>query len=797
MIMRKIFIALIILFQITYLNAQTIKGFVYSTPENLPVEFANVILLNLPDSSMVKGVITYTAGEYTIENIHPGTYYIKASFVGYKENGKAIKVSERQSEIPVDTIFLSKETKRMDEVVVTGNYVRAKELVDRTVYEILPEIEKTSTNGYDVLRKIPSVQVDFNNNVTLNGKSNFIIQVDGKQRDKEFLARIRPGDIESVEVIHNPSGRYEGDIEGVINVILKKEARVGVNGMFGVQMKPVNKPTMGASASLDYGREKITFYISGYSFIQKLNIASTDYRSITLPSNQTLVDSILDISGSGDFSISASSVNTGFDYYMNTKNSLSFNYSYKPYSNVVNILNNGDISLNDQVVNAQENETDVTTRSSESNLSLYYKKKFKKPIQEFTIESNYYFFNSKDQNDFVQMLFSSGNMSVLDSTFRNELTINNRDYFSTRVDYVQPVGVSMRLEAGYQFYLQHMDYNYETNDQTANNNYQYAELRNAGYVSFFWNLKKFSLQSTLRTENSNININDEIHPRYTTPLPSANLMYKFNPKHSLKFTYNRRINRPGIYRLNPFEKLNNDLSISTGNPNLKPEYKDKLQLSYTMNIKKTNFSPYIYHEFYTNKIDNRTTLRVSSSTGKLTVFSAPENLLTGYEQGFGLNASLFSFNINGSIYRGHFNAFTNSLTHIDARDYYSFRINSYVYAPLFKEKFHAFAFVNYNGINHSAQTTTYNPLFYGMGMQQHIKNHTWGIFYLLPLSKQIRFKKIITDTPVIYSENTQYFDASWFIQVMYSYKFNKGRAIKKAERKTKVESDTKGGGLGQ
>ncbi len=794
--MKKIFIALVLLLQISSINAQTIKGFVFSVQENQPVEFANVMLLGLPDSSMIKGVVTYMAGEYSFDNVKPGSYFVKSSFVGFQENGISIEVKEGAKEVIADTIFLSKETEKIDEVVVKGNYVKAKELVDRTVYEILPEIEKTSTNGYDVLKKIPSVQVDFNNNVTLNGKSNFIIQVDGKQRDKEFLARILPGDIESIEVIHNPSGRYEGDIEGVINVILKPEARRGINGNFGMQIKPVDKPTVGAMASIDYGREKVTFYVSGYSFIQQLNISGKDYRRLTLPKNQLLMDSIIDMSSSGDFSISASSINTGFDYYLNNKNTLSLNYSYKPYTNKINLLNNGDILLNRQLVNEQENETKVDTKSSESNISLFYRKKFKKPIQEFTIESNYYFFHSKDTNSFIQKLLLPEVADPLDLTTRNELTINKRDYLSTRADYIQPIGVSMRLEAGYQFYLQHMEYEFGTKDEPATNNYLYEELRNAGYVSFYWNLKKFSLQSTLRVENSMININDEIEPGYTTFLPSTNLMYKFNPKHSIKFTYNKRINRPDLYRLNPYEKLNNDQSISTGNPFLEPEDKNKLQLSYSMNIKKINFSPYVYHEIYSDKIDNLTASRLSSTTEKEVIFHSPENVLTGYEQGFGLNASLFSFNVNGSIYKSHFNAFGNDSLRIEAQDNFSYRLTSYVYAPLFKEKMHAFAFVSYNGKTKSAQTYTYNPLFYGLGGQHTIKNHTWGIFYLLPFSKQIRFQKTITETPTIYSENTQYFDASWFVQLTYSYKFNKGKAIKKSERKSDVESDTKKGGIG-
>ncbi|HYW96818.1 MAG TPA: outer membrane beta-barrel family protein, partial [Bacteroidales bacterium] len=432
-----------------------------------------------------------------------------------------------------------------------------------------------------------------------------------------------------------------------------------------------------------------------------------------------------------------------------------------------------------------------------SNITAFYRKKFRKPIQEITVESIYYFFNSENDNDFVQLLYPPGGITALDSVTRNEVTINDRNYFSTRIDYVQPIGVAMRLETGVQFYLQNMDYNYTTNAELASNNYNYAELRNSAYASFYWKLKKFSLQSTLRAENSNIDINSAITSAYTTLLPSANLLYKFNTKHSLKLTYNRRIERPNLYMLNPFERLNNDLSVTSGNPYLKPEYKDRLQLSYTMNIKKVNFAPYIYHEFYSNKIGNLTTLKVTSVSDAQTVYSAPKNLLTGYEQGFGMNATIAFFNLNGSIYRGHFNAYSDSLTVIPSRDYYSFRLNSYVVKSLFKEKLNVFAFINYNGAVRSAQTITYSPLFYGVGLNQKIKNHSWGIFYLLPFSKTIQFSKVITETPIIYSENTQQFDASWFVQVMYSYKFNKGRAIKKSDRKSKIDSDTQGGGLGR
>jgi hypothetical protein len=311
--MRKI-ILLLSMFSVITASAQMIKGYVISSDDQKPAEFANVILLQLPDSTFQSGVITYTEGDYTIENVKPGKYFIKSSFVGFEDNGTEIEITGDREVFIADTIYLSANTKELGEVEVKGDMIRSTELVDRTVYSIPPEIAKTSTNGFEVLRKIPSVQVDFNNNVTLNGKSNFIIQVDDKQRDKEFLARLRPEDIKSVEVIHNPGAKYDGTIEGVINIILTKEARRGISGNVAGMIRPAEKPSGYVAGGIDYGLEKITFYVSGYSFFQGLDNNTTNFNQ-----NKQALDSYLKNEGSGDFDINASAINTGFDYYINDK----------------------------------------------------------------------------------------------------------------------------------------------------------------------------------------------------------------------------------------------------------------------------------------------------------------------------------------------------------------------------------------------------------------------------------------------------------------------------------------------
>jgi hypothetical protein len=369
-------------------QAQTIRGKICLEKDKSPVQFASVGLAHLPDSTMNTGVITLTDGGYLFENVKPGDYFIRVNFLGYRPNGEKVTVTAASGEIAVDTIFLSETTASLNEVTVVGERLKGKEMVDRTVYSIPPLIAKSSNNGYDILKKIPQVNVDFQNNVTLNGSSNFIIQVDGRQRDKEFLAKLLPSDIQSIEIISNPSGKYEGNIDGVINIILKKEARYGMNGNASLSVKPFHKPTTQATGSLDYSMGKITFYVTGFYVLQKLDITSTNVNTFTS------IDSTTNMSGTGGIKVTQSSLNGGFDYYMNDKNNLSFNISYKPTSQNVDLSSETFLYKDNNPLNTISSLTNNDLKSDETTYSLFYQKTFKKPVQEFTADASYYIFKS-------------------------------------------------------------------------------------------------------------------------------------------------------------------------------------------------------------------------------------------------------------------------------------------------------------------------------------------------------------------------------------------------------------------
>lgn len=754
------------------IQAQTIHGIVYSENEKTPLEYATVSLLHLPDSAIISGSNTQAGGKFLFEQVKPGDYYLKASLLGYQPSGKTLRVSVNNPVIQADTIFLSVQSKQINEVTVKGARIEAKELVDRTVYTIPSEISKTSSTGFEILKKIPSVQVDFNNNVTLNGSTNFLIQVDGKIRDKEFLAKLLPTDIESVEVINSPSGKYEGNIDGIINVVLKKEARVGISGNISGGGRTYKEPSGSVSGSLDYGLSKVSFYVTGYSFFQRLKVDGHNYYS-----DDTTVR---DMYGNGTFKMANTSVNTGFDYYLNDKNNLSFNMNYRPIYQNIDVPGLGTL-VRKNVTDSLTERTINKTTSSEENISLFYKKTYKKPVQELTSEIRFYDFHNNLDNTTTSSDPGANNL------FTN---LNDRNAYTLKVDYVQPIGISARIETGYQFYYQDLKIGFLENN--SDNTFKYNELRNSAYGGIIINTKKWGLQANIRLENSYISYVNAHDPNYTTPLPSANIQYKISSKQNLKLNYNRRIVRPGIEDLNPYIKKNTYIETE-GNPDLKPEYYNKLLLTYTLNFGKNYVSPSIYYEFIDNK---KGILNLQSSDGSGLPLTQPYNLLSGNERGFGLNAMLWFLNINARFFQGHFNGNNSGVVPIPPRNYSSFAINSYVFAPL-PWKVNAFAFINYNGPSTDAQSVTYSTPFYGLGAQKIAGDHTIGFFYLLPLSTNITMSKTTTKAPPLYSENSFGFNVSYFIMVQYTYKFNKGKAVKKIAHKEELESDTKTGGIGK
>lgn len=788
--LKKLIVLAFLLASLTA-SAQNISGLVLANKDKSPVPYASVALLQLPDSSILTGVITLGSGEFTFDNINPGKYYVKISYLGYAPNGQSVELTSQKPKAVIDTIFLNESTQTLDEVTVTGDRLKGQELVDRTVYSIPAAVAQSSSNGYEILKKIPQVQVDFQNNVTMNGSTNFIIQVDGKQRDKEFLAKLSPEDIQSIEIINNPSGKYEGNIDGVINIILKKEARFGLSGTAGGQYKPFNKPTLAATGTLDYGMGKISIYATAFSFVQNLNINTSTLNEFGPSSNSNL-------NGIGDFKTASSSINTGFDYYIDDKNNLSFNINYRP-TKQVNGMDNASITIRaDTVANAIKSFSHSRTLSDEGSTSLFYKRNFKKQVQEFTVETMFYLFKSKARDKYDENLLDGYNIPGYTSSNRYEVGHNDRKYFSTKLNYVHPLGMSVKLETGYQLYYQEIDYDFSTTLPSPMNIYKYSEFRHSVYGGITFNTKNWGLQGNVRVENTNNDINSSQKSKYLCVLPSVNIQYKMSPKQNAKLTYNRRINRPGIYDLNPFEKVATNYDISKGNPELEPEYRSRFQLTYTLNIKSYYVSPYIYYEKITDKIGQQVSQLNSPIVNRSVSLTQPGNLLTGNEKGVGLSSTFYFVSLNARYFKGTFNEkIVSSTQTIPSRDYSSYSINGYLFTQYPKKaKITSYIFFQYAGVNSDAYSKTYNLPLYGIGAQKQTEHHTFGFVYVQPFAGNVEFSKTITNAPYLYGDSRVGIDLGSFLMFTYQYKFNRGKSVKKINRKVEVESDSKKDAIG-
>jgi len=537
---------------------------------------------------------------------------------------------------------------------------------------------------------------------------------------------------------------------------------------------------------------KITFYVTGYMISQKLHTSNWNENHFTL------IDSTTNMTGGGGIKVTQSTINSGFDYYINEKNNISFNVSYKPTRQNIDMSTETFLYKESNPLYTISALTSTGMRSDETSTSLFYKKTFKKAVQEFTAEANYYWFKSNDVSDFTNTRLLYNTDSTLSTYARLEENLNERRYFQTKLNYVHPIGLYAKIEAGYQLYGQQLSYLFKVNHLESTNLFEYIEFRHSVYAGITYNVKKIGMQAMLRVEDSHIKADSVTQPNYACFLPSVNLQYKFSASHNLKFTYNRRINRPGIYDTNPYYKIGQNYDITQGNPDLRPDYRDRLQLTYTRNFGSNYFSPYLYQEYYTNKVGRETQVILSSVNNSLSTISKPYNLLSGYESGGGINAMLWFVSINARIYKGHINEYIRQSVHIPSMNYFSYSVNSSAFVQFDKnKKTTAFIMLSYNGVNVNGQSKTYSTPFWGLGGQKQIKDHSIGIVYLLPFSKIVKISKTVTETPSCNSTNAVGFDVSNYIQFMYSYKFNKGKTVKKLNRAVDVESDSKSQTIGR
>ncbi len=663
--MKKILLSLLIhAFSFAgFAQTSTVSG-VVKNQQNETVGFAAVSLNQSKDSTLVKADVADEHGTFKIGGVPDGRYFVRVSAVGQRMYQSAMfDVAGRDVNLPA--VSMVPEAKQLNEVKVTGTKPLIEVKNDRMVFNVEASINATGSNALDLLQRSPGVQVDRDENILVRGKTGVRIYIDGRPSPlagkdlASTLKSMNSADIEAIEIITNPSAKFDaaGDL-GIINIRLKKNAKLGTNGnvslggMFGIT------PKYNASVNLNHRDKKLNVF-GNYGFNQGA-WHNTTY------DDQILNNVAYNKLWHGIWRDTTHSAKIGADYFINSKNTLGFSA-------------NGRISNHN---GGGESETFISKRNNLTADSLILSSRTSNPEKNknLNLNVNYRYADTTGHElniDADYGRFSSRGISYQPNKYRFQTGSDEpieRNYVSKtpvditiksfKVDYEQSLwkgklGYGVKLsdvKSDNTFNFYNVLQNVEVIDTNRSNRFKYLERVYAAYINYNISLgKRWDLQAGLRSEHTKSlgdltsykhNDLDKVDTTYLNFFPSGAISFRASKNHTWNLNYSRRINRPSYQNLNPFEYRIDELVYSKGNPFLKPEYANSFKLSH------------VYKGILTTSFGYRRTkfpvvgLRIPYDSSR--TYFITENL--DYSQGFSLDVSLttpitkwweLNFNISG------------------------------------------------------------------------------------------------------------------------------------------------------
>ena len=636
-----------------------ITGNVIEKVSKQALEYATITLTNNRNPKAIFGGITNAKGEFDIE-INAGSYDVKIEFISFKAT--ELKQQTFKDDTNLGQIALAEDANQLNEVIIRSEKTTVEIKLDKKVYNVGSDLMVKGGTVSDVLDNIPSVSVDSDGAVSLRGNSNVRILIDGKPSNAiniaEALRQIPADAIDKVEVVTNPSARYDSEGGGgLLNIILKRGKNKGLNGT--VIGSAGNPESYGFSGNINYKSENFNvFTTTGYNYRTNPGkfIFNTEYLNAD-GSTRNFIDE----RRKNERISKGYNSNFGIDLYIDKSST---------WSNSMNIRkNNGDnpesVSFTNYDVNHLYTGTNYrnNNQSNESSNAEYntnFTKKFKRDGHKFTIDGSF----SSDFDKEYTLITSS----ILEKTSNEQK--QNRNVIQS--DYVLPFGKASQFEFGYKGDFNKLLTDYKVGTIATNGTYtpntkytnilDYRENINALYTQFGIKINKFSFLFGMRWEDSKIIINqlvtDEFNTKkYNNFFPSAFFTYEISDESSASISYSKRISRPRGRFLNPFSSYSSNINIFKGNPDLNPAITNALDFGYLKRWDKMTFNT----SMYLNKTtDSFQFIRRESGdfvNGTPIILSTPINLATEYRYGF-------EFTLNYSPYKwwklnSNFNFFQN------------------------------------------------------------------------------------------------------------------------------------------
>ena len=603
--MKHVFFALLSFFTLCT-SAQTIKGKLTNATD-APVPYAAVTLSSPLDSSLVKATISNEEGMYVLKDLQPSEYLFKVNVLGYADLER--KINYENGDLDMGTLVLTEVTENLAEVTVVAEKPMVQVMADKTVFNVQNTINATGTSAFELLRKAPGVIVDNNGGIIVEGKSGVQFFIDGKlsvlQGDDlvNFLESLQATDIESVEIITQPSSKYDAaGNAGIINIKLKKDKSLGTNGTYTTGVTTGDFSRYNNSLNFNNRGEKGNLYGTYSNRFGK----TTGFINLFRTQSETQFDAVTN----SVYDRNSNNLKLGYDYYVNKKHTIgaifngNFNNGFSTDNNRTPIRPVGNVE-NDSVLVAL-NQTDNTSYNINANMNYRYADTLGYSVN---VDLDYGRYNS-DRNAFLPNTYFDGTESIILSqrTTLQETPINI-DIATIKSDYEQNF-LKGKLGLGFKFSWIETDNTFNQFNQingepvldTAQSYiFTYSENINAAYFNYNRKWGKWNLQFGLRMENTisdgnleseQANENERVERNYTDWFPSGGLTYQLNRKNQFALTYSRRIQRPNYQSLNPFKYQLNELSFSQGNPFLQPQYTNNVKLSHTFNYRLTTALSY-------------------------------------------------------------------------------------------------------------------------------------------------------------------------------------------------------------
>ncbi|MDO6439865.1 TonB-dependent receptor [Cyclobacterium sp. 1_MG-2023] len=631
-------------------NYGEIQGKVIDEDGGSPLGFATISVFSLEteNKKLINGGITTEDGSFSI-GLPQGTFNLLVEFMGYKATElNQITINKENRKLNLGEIGLSPDTESLDEVVVQGEKTLMELSLDKRIFNVGKDLSNAGRTANDILMNLPSISVDPEGGVSLRGSSNVRILVDGKPsglvsfKGSSGLQQLPASMIETVEVITNPSARYEAEgMAGVINIILKKENTQGFNASFeGTVGNPDN---FGLAANLNYRHKKINWFINYGVAYRKVPREGTINQEVsnedtTFYSHQTTTGTVNGINNN---------IRAGLDYFFNENSILTGSYLWRRSDSrrLTNIRYN-DYELEGGPLQSYTLRTqDEDEKEPNSEFNLTYKRSFEQSGHELTGAITYLDYWENSDQVYTQDGFTpSGTPIAGASIYQTSVNDEFDRQWLFQLDYTKPIGKEGNFETGFRSSFRNMENDFIVSQRLESGEFEalpglddiflYDENIHAAYAILGNKHEKFSYQGGLRAEYTDVTTtlvnSNEINPRdYANLFPSAHFTYNLSQDDAFQMSYSRRIRRPVYNDLSPFMTFSDARNFFSGNPDLNPEYTDAFEIGHIKYMDKGSIFSTVYYRDTKDKIER---IRSVDAEGNSTTI--PENLLGEQSMGF-------------------------------------------------------------------------------------------------------------------------------------------------------------------